>query len=117
MSLGALRSSSRAIALLLIVVSLAGFRHGALDDIACTPGGTEQHDESKHVVTAAARGEHADHCAICHLLRSLKPDLTVSGSAARQPDLTAAIAPREIFNRRDPATDHLPARAPPADRL
>lgn len=116
MLLALLRRSSRTVAACLVLVSLLGLPHRSQDDGACAPAGAESHDESKHVFTAADQVEHTEHCAICHWVRTLKPDSTTSALLGTQLLHGAAVGPRAPGIRRDPAADRLPARAPPSVR-
>src|ERR671913_1172247 len=73
MALAWLRRSSRAVAAIVLLVSMWQVPHRAVDDEICAPGASEAHDESKHVFTGGSEAEHQDHCAICHWLRSIDP--------------------------------------------
>ena len=114
MLLALLRRSSRAVAACLVLVSLFGLPHRSQDDAACAPLGAESHDESKHVFTAADPVAHEDHCAICHWVRSLKPNFSATGTVRTHLLDGTAVGARAPGVRRDPAADRLPARAPPS---
>ena len=108
-----LRAPSRAIALLLLLLSLAGVPHFDQADRACAPVLTGEHDESKHAFRALAASEH-DHCAICHWTRL--PRSAFAPTPPFQSPLCTGVAvePGDPFTHRAPALDRLPARAPPA---
>lgn len=112
MSLALLRRWSRAVALSLLVASLWGLPHGGEADDACAPA-PEQHDESRHVITAVPAVD-ADHCAVCHWLRTLQPEL--AGVRSSQHGVAAGddVSTHASADRRDPGANRLPARAPPA---
>lgn len=108
-----LRGSARTVSAVLVVLSLWSLPHLSRPDI-CIPAGFEQHDESKHVFTAASQGPHQEHCAVCHWMRSLRPTL-----AARPFDSTGNESGAAVFGpttqlRRTSALTQLPPRAPPA---
>ncbi|HVL69922.1 MAG TPA: hypothetical protein VM364_21870 [Vicinamibacterales bacterium] len=112
-----LRGSSRAIAACLLLVSMWGLPHRWQDDDACAPLTAGEHDESKHVFAAPTPPAGDEHCAVCHWLRSLKPELTGPGTPAVQQAVGRRLLALAELDRRDPATDRLPARAPPAPRV
>lgn len=114
MSLGRLRRSSRFVAALLLLVSALGLPHRSRADDNCQPFAIEEHDESKHVFKAVATTSHADHCAICHWTRWLKPDLSTRTFAAPVGDAGAELTASTWLLPRNPSSDHLPSRAPPA---
>jgi hypothetical protein len=114
MSLTALRRSSRALTLGLLVVSLWGLPHRGETGDACPPPGAEQHDESRHVFSADGPDDHGGHCAVCHWLRSLNPDLTHRIANDRQPDLASGLPPAADRSHRDGASRQVPARGPPS---
>jgi hypothetical protein len=110
MLLARLRRSSRTFALLLLV-SFWGLGHQAGDDI-CASDAPQAHDESKHTI-GAATGVAAQHCAICHSIRTPRPFGTVAHVWA--PLITGDLVhTSEAVAHRAPALDRLPARAPPA---
>ncbi len=107
-------------AILLAVTTLIVFSGGALwhgaDDDACE-GVTVVHDASAHVITSAtgpAAPVEAQHCALCHWVRSPRPVVTVLVEAV--PDVTARPVALRHPERLIPAllAARLPARAPPA---
>ena len=110
---GWLWRSSRLVATLLLLVSVWQMPHRWQDDEVCLPI-AEAHDESKHVYTVPEAAAHEEHCAVCHWTRWLKP---LFGSTAA---LTTASGGRSDLltfageTIRDPASDRLPPRAPPA---
>ncbi|MBA3640193.1 MAG: hypothetical protein M3541_09490 [Acidobacteriota bacterium] len=114
MTLAWLRRSSRAVAALLLLVSMWQLPHRAEDDEICAPGSAEAHDESKHVFTPVGDTAHPDHCAICHWLRSLNPGFSATSSPVAPADAGSRLAARASGARRDPGADCLPARAPPS---
>ena len=114
MALGWLRRSSRAVAAIVLLVSMWQMPHGAADDEICAPGQAEAHDESKHVFTTASDSDHQDHCAICHWLRSIDPRLGMRGLTAvpvASDTRFFALASRSL---RDAGSSRIPARAPPS---
>jgi hypothetical protein len=115
MVLRALRSSSRAIVVVLIA-SFWGVLHRDASD-PCGAGNVESHDESRHALEAASKSSEPDHCAVCHSVRSPRRPFgpAVHG---RAPLVTWAVvdAP-ETAARRAPALDRIPARAPPASSI
>ncbi len=106
------------IAMFLAVMVSGGtmeWAHGGWDDPGCDPVPV-RHDHAAHRVAAGTRGPEApsDHCALCHLLSSLRtarPAESLAAHAAasaesRRPfDGTFAIALVAVT---------IPARAPPA---
>jgi hypothetical protein len=114
MSLARRRRSSRFVAALLLVVSAFGLPHRAQSDDVCVPFGVEEHDESNHVFTGVTTAEHPQHCAVCHWLRWMKPVFSSSAVSAVQRDAGADVVSFADTSLRDPASDHIPARAPPA---
>jgi hypothetical protein len=108
-----LRTPSRAIALLLLLLSVAGVPHFDQGDRACAPVLSGEHDESKHAFRGPATVDH-DHCAICHWTR-LPRSAFAPVPPFRSP-WTAGVALEQgdAFTHRAPALDRLPARAPPA---
>ncbi len=111
MSLARLRRSSRAVALLLLI-SFLGLGHKAGDDI-CASDLPQAHDESKHAIGAAS-GVDAQHCAICHSVRTpRRPFGSVAQVRAPLVD-SGLVLTSEAVAHRAPALDRLPARAPPA---
>ena len=113
MSLGRLRRSTRLVAAILLLASPWQLLHRSADDEICLPS-SEAHDASKHVFTADSGAGHAEHCAICHWTRLLKPDLSVRASAALIDHASADLIAAADAYRRDPSTDQLPSRAPPS---
>ena len=113
MSLGRLRRSTRFVAAILLLASMWQFPHRSADDAICLPS-SEAHDESKHIFTADVGGGHAGHCAICHWTRLLKPDLSVRTAAVHVDVAGSDLIAAHSFARRDPSTENLPSRAPPA---
>jgi hypothetical protein len=116
MSLRLLRRSSRAIAVFLLLTSCVQLPHPSLSDRFCVPG-PEAHDESKHVFTTVDEAGHADHCAICHWTRLLKPEFSDGPVTPTRSDAGGALIGSASFTWRDPALAHLPPRAPPARQL
>ena len=114
MALAWLRRSSRAVAAIVLLVSMWQMPHRAVDDQICAPGASEAHDESKHVFTGVSETEHQDHCAICHWIRWMKPQMASRPIVARTQGAGSDLAPATAAVLRDPSTDRLPARAPPA---
>ncbi len=111
MLLARLRRSSRVVALLLLM-SFWGLGHKAGDDI-CASDLPQAHDESQHAIGAAG-GTAAQHCAICHLVRTPRgPFGSLDNVSIPLLDRGLVVAP-EAVARRAPALDRLPARAPPA---
>jgi hypothetical protein len=113
MSLGWLRRSSRAIAAVLLLTSMLQFPHPSLDDELCAPA-AESHDASKHIFTTGVVTPEPGHCAICHWTRWMNPVF------APGPAVFVGLGSRSDFSAarpailRDPSTDQLPPRAPPA---
>lgn len=112
MSLVRLRSWSRPLAVLLLVVAAAGVVHLDKGDRACAPVLLDEHDESKHALRAPAGVEHA-HCAICHWTRL--PRSAFAPLPAFQSPLAVGVRIDEHGPaiHRAPSLDNLPARAPP----
>ena len=73
-----------------------------------------QLDEAKHIFTTADQVEHTEHCAICHWVRTLKPNLSATEAVGTDLLHGTAVGARAPGIRRDPAADRLPARAPPS---
>ena len=117
MPLAWLRRSSRAVAAVLLLVSMWQLPHGAEDDQMCAPLTAEAHDESKHIFTSLGDSDTQEHCAVCHWLRSLNRPfgdavlVAASGESSSRP---WAAASRSL---RDPGSDRIPARAPPTPVL
>ena len=107
------RGSAKTVSAVLMLLSLWSLPHRSLPDI-CVPAGLEEHDETKHVFTAAAQGPHSEHCAICHWMRTLKPVFSATPHAGTPLAAGAAVAIRTAPIVNDSALDHLPARAPPS---
>jgi hypothetical protein len=112
MSSGWLRRWARVVAALLLLTSLWQLPHRWQDDELCSPV-AESHDESKHVFTAPAGGGHADHCAVCHWTRWVKPVFAASLAVHAARGAGRDLAPYAADSLRDPASDRLPPRAPP----
>lgn len=104
----------RAFALLLLVIGWGvplAFPHLAADDLLCAVAAGE--GEASRLEASGGTGP-ADHCAVCHSLRSFRhaglPDGVSSIVLISARALSPAIGPRLAG-----ATRHrLPARAPPA---
>src|SRR5688500_11517296 len=114
MSLAWLRRSARAVAAVLLLVSMWQLPHRAEDDAMCVPAAAEAHDESKHVFTSVADASHPEHCAVCHWLRSLNP--VIRTRSLNPVPAECASGPWMLVSRslRDPGGDRIPARAPPS---
>lgn len=112
MSLGRLRRSTRLVAAILLLASPWQLLHRSADDQVCLAS-SEAHDESKHVFTPDMGGGHAEHCAICHWTRWLKPGLSVRAAAIRIDSGGDDLIPASAFAHRDPSIENLPPRAPP----
>lgn len=111
MALIRLRRLSRLIAVMLLA-SFWGLAHRGSDD-ACATGVLEAHDESKHVI-GEPDGDVADHCAVCHSVRTPRRPFGPAAQLQRPLILTAVVDLFEPAFRRAPALDRIPARAPPA---
>lgn len=107
-----LRGYARTVAAVLVVLSLWSLPHLSLPDI-CVPEGAEQHDESKHVFTAAPAASQTEHCAVCHWMRTLKPAFDDSERSTIRLDGSAPILIVATAARLDEVRAHIPARAPP----
>ena len=114
MSLGWIRRASRVVAAVLLLTSMLQFPHPSLDDEFCSPGAAETHDESKHVFTSVTVTAHPDHCAICHWTRWMKPVFSSGPAVNASPDTRTEFAAANAVVLRDPSSDRLPPRAPPA---
>jgi hypothetical protein len=99
--------------MLLLLVSVWQMPHRWQDDDVCLPV-AEAHDESKHVYTAPQGAAHDDHCAVCHWTRWLKPVFASTAAATRNPDGRSDLLAFAGETIRDPGSDRLPPRAPPA---
>ena len=110
---GSLRRSSRLVATLLLLVSVWQMPHRWQDDDVCLPV-AEAHDESKHVYTAPETAAHEDHCAVCHWTRWLKPVFASTSAAATARNGRGDLLTFAGETIRDPGSDRLPPRAPPA---
>ena len=108
-----LRSSARTVSAVLVLLSLWSLPHRSQPDI-CLPSGVEEHDESKHVYTAASQAAHEEHCAICHWMRSLKPAFASRAYTGTANDSSIAICLQTLGSRCPSALSQLPPRAPPA---
>lgn len=117
MLLAWLRRSSRMVAAVILLTSLWQLPHRAQDDEICVPAGAENHDESKHVVTAPTSAAHPDHCAVCHWVRWMKPVFTATASTAVPDRPGSLLAANAASFWPDPSDDRLPARAPPSRSL
>ena len=113
MRVAGLRTRSRGIAMLLLLLSIAGVPHVDSGDRACAPVMNGGHDESKHAFRAAVPVEH-EHCEICHWIRL--PRSAFAPVAPFRWPLSAGLTldACDPFTHRAPALDRLPARAPPA---
>ena len=114
MSLGWLRRSSRLVAAFLLLTSMWQLPHRSQDDDICAPAGAESHDATKHVFTTPVTAGHEDHCAICHWTRWMKPSIASRIIVARGLVSGSDVILATAAVLRDPSTDRLPARAPPA---
>ena len=113
MVLAWLRRSSRAVAAVILLVSMWQLPHRAEDDEICAPAPAEAHDESKHVFTTVGGSDHQQHCAVCHWLRSIKPASgarALTAIPAQSDSRFCALVSRSL---RDPGANRVPARAPP----
>jgi hypothetical protein len=110
---GWLQRSSRIVAALLLLATMWQMPHRWQDDDACAPV-AESHDESKHVYTTPEAGPHAEHCAVCHWTRLLKPVFGSTAEATTASGGRSDLLPFAAETVRDPASDRLPPRAPPA---
>src|SRR5829696_3719265 len=113
MALAWLRRSSRAVAAIVLLVSMWQMPHRGADDEFCAPGAAEAHDESKHVFTSVSDTGHQDHCAICHWLRSIDP-----GHGLRAMTAVPVASDTRFFalvsgSLRAPDSSRITARAPP----
>jgi len=113
MSSGWLRRSSPLVATLLLLSSLWQLPHRWQDDEVCAPS-AEAHDESKHAYTVPSDQSHQDHCAICHWTRWMKPVFSASPAVTANTGTGDDFVSSSSSLLRDPSTDRLPARAPPA---
>ena len=107
------QAAYRAIASLLLLVSLWGAPHRQQDDAACLPITSGEHDASNHAFAPTAPPEH-DHCAVCHWMRGLKPAFTTTATAQTPLVRAGDIAAASSVTHRAPSGAQLPARAPPA---
>jgi hypothetical protein len=114
MSLASVRRSSRLVSAVLLLGALWQLPHRAHLDEICTTLGGEFHDESRHIFTTPTAPAHQDHCAICHWLRWMKPVFTATAVAAVRLDRATGVVLFAAQRLRNPASDQLPARAPPA---
>ena len=114
MPLAWLRRSSRAVAALVLLVSMWQLPHRGQDDDICAPAQNEAHDESKHVITTASGSLDQEHCAICHWLRSMNPGFGVRGLTAGPIESDTRFLAPVSRSLRDPGTNRIPARAPPS---
>ena len=108
-----LRRSARTVSAVLVVLSLWSLPHRSQPDI-CLPAGLEEHDESKHVYTAASQAAHEDHCAICHWMRTLKPTFASSPYTVNPSGASASITVQARGSQNPSALRQIPPRAPPA---
>lgn len=111
-----LRPAWRALALLLIVtgwgVPLA-FPHVADDDLLCAIAEAGGDTRTARIVESAASAP-ADHCEVCHSLRSFRHAGLPAAIASTGIAAARAVIP-EFNPSADRVTPHrLPARAPPA---
>lgn len=106
------RTPSRAVALLLLLLSIAGVPHFDTGDRACAPVLAGEHDESKHAFRAPVSVDH-EHCAICHWTRLPRSVFAPIPPFRSLPSAGVAIEQGDPFTHRAPALDRLPARAPP----
>lgn len=113
MSFAALRRSSRTYAFWLLLVSLWGLPHRADGADSCPPAGSEQHDESKHVFSSASRAD-AEHCAVCHWLRTIKHEFADALTAEGRPEPATRLSTPRVSAGGDGIPRQLAARAPPA---
>jgi hypothetical protein len=113
MSLGRRRRSTRFLAAMLLLATMWQLPHRSADDEVCLPA-SEAHDESKHVFTVETGSGHADHCAVCHWMRLLKPDLSVRTAAVHVDGAGDDLSGSGAVVHRDPASENLPPRAPPS---
>jgi hypothetical protein len=113
MPLAWLRRSSRAVAAVVLLVSMWQLPHRVQDDAMCAPGAAEAHDESKHVFTSVGASVDQDHCAVCHWLRSLNPAQGVRGLTGVPVQSGSRFCAPASRSLRDRGTDRIPARAPP----
>jgi hypothetical protein len=111
MALARLRRSTRFVAVLLLA-SFWGLAHKDSDD-ACANALLEAHDESKHVV-GAADGDAAEHCAVCHSVRTPRRPFGPAPQLHAPLGLASSADAADARFCRAPALDRIPARAPPA---
>jgi hypothetical protein len=114
MSLAALRRSSRTVAFWLLLFSVWGLPHRTEGNDSCPPAGLEQHDESKHVFSSATRSDGAEHCAVCHWLRTIKHEFADSAAVDAGCDRASRPAYAATHQWRDGARRPVAARAPPS---
>ena len=114
MALAWLRRSARAVAAIVLLVSMWQMPHRAVDDEICAPGAAEAHDESKHVFTSVSDSGHQDHCAICHWLRSIDPGQGLRGLTVVPLATDSRFLALVSGSLRDSASSRIPARAPPS---
>lgn len=108
-----LRGSARAVAAVLLLVSLWSLPHRSQPDI-CVPAGLEEHDESKHVYTAGSGPADDEHCVVCHWMRSLKPAFSASSHTSIHLALSSPAAALMRVAVRQADAGPLSPRAPPA---
>lgn len=114
MALARLRRSARSLSIWLLLVSIGGLPHRVDGADTCPPTGQEEHDESKHVFSASSPGDHGEHCAVCHWLRSIKLDQAERSAAGRTPDISAHLAAEALQAAGNASVRLLAARAPPS---
>ena len=113
MALAWLRRSSRAVAAVVLLVSMWQMPHLGQDDDICAPAQTEAHDESKHVFTTPTAAAAQEHCAICHWVRSMNLGLGMRELTAVPVESDSRFLALVSHSLRDPGTNRIPARAPP----
>jgi hypothetical protein len=113
MALAWLRRSSRAVAAVVLLVSMWQMPHLGQDDDICAPAQAEAHDESKHVFTTPTAAADQEHCAICHWVRSMNLGLGMRELTAVPVESDSRFLALVSHSLRDPGTNRIPARAPP----
>jgi hypothetical protein len=113
MALAWLRRSSRAVAAIVVLVSMWQMPHLGQDDDICAPAQAEAHDESKHVFTTATAAADQEHCAICHWVRSMNLGLRMRELTAVPVASDSRFLALASHSLRDPGNSRIPARAPP----
>ena len=112
MSLWWVRHYARAIAAILLLLFVCQLPHRGQEDERCAPVASDSGDVA-HTLSGNPAPEGKDHCAVCHLFRSVKNALSSARAQILLESLGSRIEAYDPCRVRSATNGNLPARAPP----